>query len=102
MVQGRSLGLNEVGVFALSHKVALTLDTDQAVLPPLPICTGVVTATSILSALRDRATKGGSYHVVGALTAFDMFNVSEVVGQYPTEIVKKVGCASSGHLRYRC
>ena len=65
----------------------------QAVLPPLPISdllTGVLGATSILCALRDRARKGGSYHVVASLTAYNMFCISDEVGIYPPELVQEV------------
>lgn len=63
---------------------------DTVVLPPLPISdlvTGVLGATSILCGLRERALRGGSYHVIASLTAYDMFCLSDEVGVYPQEVV---------------
>lgn len=74
-VQGRTLGL----------------DNEECVLPPLPISdllTGIVGATSILCALRDRAVQGGSYYVSASLVKVKMVNVA--LGTYPEEIIKKV------------
>jgi len=64
-----------------------------AVLPPLPVAdmlTGMVGVVDVMLALRDRATKGGSYYANAALTAVDTIQVIEDIGLYPPEIVKKI------------
>lgn len=63
------------------------------VLPSLPIAdmvSGAVGAIDCLLALRDRATKGGSYHACVALTAIDTAQLEREVGLYQPEIVKKI------------
>ncbi|PFH63366.1 hypothetical protein XA68_12330 [Ophiocordyceps unilateralis] len=64
-----------------------------SVLPSLPIAdmlSGAAGAVNVLLALRDRATKGGSYHSTIALTAVDAVQLEEEFGLYPPEIVKKI------------
>ncbi|KAJ5788367.1 CoA-transferase family III [Penicillium paradoxum] len=75
-VMGRSLGFDE----------------GMSVLPPLPVSdmtTGVVGALATMLAIRDRAQKGGSYHVVSSLVAGDAILVDAEVGLYPVEVVQK-------------
>jgi len=65
----------------------------EAVLPPLPIAdltTGILAATGVLCALRDRALDGGSYRVVASLTASNVFSISPEVGLYPQSVVDRV------------
>ncbi|KAI1341084.1 CoA-transferase family III domain-containing protein [Xylariaceae sp. FL0016] len=69
---------------------ALGLAENEAVLPSLPISdmtTGLVGAVGTLQALRDRATRGGSYVVHAALTAANAFALRRDVGLYPPEVV---------------
>ncbi|KAJ5348355.1 hypothetical protein MYU51_015167 [Penicillium brevicompactum] len=75
-VMGRSMGLDE----------------GTSVLPPLPIsdmATGVIGALATMLAIRDRAQKGGSYHVVSSLVAADAILVDSEIGLYPVDVVKK-------------
>lgn len=68
------------------------LPANEAVLPSLPISdmsTGVLGALGTLIALRDRATKGGSYSVHASLTGVNAYALREDVGLYPVEIVKE-------------
>lgn len=68
------------------------LPAHEAVLPSLPISdmsTGVLGALGALIALRDRATKGGSYSVHASLTGVNAYALREDVGLYPVEIVQK-------------
>jgi hypothetical protein len=63
------------------------------VLPSLPIAdmvTGTVGMLDVLLALRDRATKGGSYHADVALTAINTIQLTKEFGLYPPEVVKKI------------
>jgi hypothetical protein len=63
-----------------------------SVLPPLPISdmtTGIVGALATMLAIRDRAQKGGSYHVVSSLVAADAILVDQEIGLYPVEVVQK-------------
>ncbi|KAF2131786.1 CoA-transferase family III [Dothidotthia symphoricarpi CBS 119687] len=69
---------------ALEHTQGLP--RGEAVLPCLPISdmtTGVLGAVGALQALRDRATKGGSYVVHAALAGVNAFALREEVGLYP-------------------
>ncbi|KAJ5168041.1 alpha methylacyl-CoA racemase [Penicillium canariense] len=62
------------------------------VLPPLPISdmvTGLIGALGALMAIRDRATLGGSYHVLSSLVAADTISLTPEVGLYSPEVVKK-------------
>ncbi|KAI5921813.1 CoA-transferase family III domain-containing protein [Camillea tinctor] len=71
---------------------ALDLPHGEAVLPSLPISdmtTGVVGALGALMALRDRATRGGSYYVHAALTAVDTYALRPEIGLYPRETVRE-------------
>ena len=64
----------------------------HAVLPPLPVSdmtTGIVGALGAMMALRDRATKGGSYHVVSSLVAADAIALEKEIGLYPPEVVAR-------------
>ncbi|GAM87943.1 hypothetical protein ANO11243_059710 [Dothideomycetidae sp. 11243] len=65
----------------------------QGVLPSLPLSdmsTGALTALTIMSAIRDRATSGGSYHGHAALTAYDMATLAPDVRLYQRHIVEKI------------
>lgn len=69
---------------------SLKLPNNEAVLPSLPISdmtTGVLGAVGTLIALRDRATKGGSYAVHSSLTAVNTFALKPEVGLYSPETV---------------
>ncbi|KAJ5087446.1 hypothetical protein N7456_011062 [Penicillium angulare] len=62
----------------------------HSVLPPLPVSdmtTGIIGALGAMMALRDRATKGGSYHVVSSLVAADAIALEKEIGLYPPEVV---------------
>ncbi|KAM0554017.1 hypothetical protein ACHAPJ_007092 [Fusarium lateritium] len=66
------------------------LEDGHSVLPPLPVSdmiTGLVGALATMMALRDRATKGGSYHVVSSLVAADAIALEEEVGLYSPKVV---------------
>ena len=63
-----------------------------SVLPPLPISdmtAGVVGALATMLAIRDRAQKGGSYHVVSSLVAADTILLDRAIGLYPVEVVQR-------------
>lgn len=63
------------------------------ILPSLPIAdmlTGAVGALEVLLALRDRASKGGSYHCEAALTAVDTIQLTNAFGLYQSGIVRKI------------
>lgn len=65
----------------------------QGVLPSLPISdmsTGILTALTIMCAIRDRAKYGGSYHGHSALTAYNMATLDPEVRLYQREIVHKI------------
>lgn len=65
----------------------------QGVLPSLPISdmsTGILTALTIMCALRDRTRSGGSYHGHAALAAYNMATLDPEVGLYQPEIVEKI------------
>ncbi|BCS02200.1 uncharacterized protein AKAW2_60464S [Aspergillus luchuensis] len=65
----------------------------QGVLPSLPISdmsTGILTALTIMCALRDRAKFGGSYHGHSSLTAYNMVTLDPDVRLYQREIVRKI------------
>ncbi|KAF5976320.1 acyl transferase carnitine dehydratase [Fusarium coicis] len=69
---------------------SLNLPNNEAVLPSLPISdmtTGALGAVGTLLALRDRATKGGSYAVHGSLVAANAFALRSDVGLYSPETV---------------
>ncbi|KAK6069389.1 Succinate-hydroxymethylglutarate CoA-transferase 1 [Seiridium cupressi] len=69
---------------------SLKLPNNEAVLPSLPISdmtTGALGAVGALLALRDRATKGGSYAVHASLTAVNTFALKPEVGLYTPETV---------------
>lgn len=72
---------------------SLKRDDGAAVLPPLPVAdmlTGALGVVGVLLSLRDRATKGGSYHAFAVLTAVDTIQVSEEIGLYSQETVDKI------------
>jgi len=65
----------------------------QGVLPSLPISdmsTGIVTALTIMCAIRDRAKFGGSYHGHASLTAYNMATLDPDVRLYQREVVQKI------------
>ncbi|KAL7946822.1 CoA-transferase family III domain-containing protein [Trichoderma barbatum] len=65
----------------------------QGVLPSLPISdmsTGILTALTIMCAIRDRAKYGGSYHGHSALTAYNMATLDPDVRLYQREVVQKI------------
>lgn len=68
------------------------LPMGHSVLPPLPISdmtTGIVGAVGALMAIRDRAVKGGSYHVFGSLVAADTILLEKEVGLYSPDAIKR-------------
>ena len=70
---------------------SLNLPDGEAVLPSLPISdmtTGALGAVGTLLALRDRATKGGSYAVHASLTAVNTYALRPEVGLYPRDVVQ--------------
>ncbi|KAJ5752197.1 CoA-transferase family III [Penicillium odoratum] len=74
-VMGRSQGLEE----------------GKSVLPPLPVSdmlTGIIGALGAMIAVRDRAVKGGSYHITTSLVAADTISLEKEVGLYPPEVVQ--------------
>jgi hypothetical protein len=65
----------------------------QGVLPSLPISdmsTGILTALTIMCALRDRTRSGGSYHGHAALAGYNMATLDPHVGLYQRETVQKI------------
>lgn len=75
-VMGKSLGLEE----------------GASVLPPLPVSdmiTGLVGALAAMIAVKERALKGGSYHVTASLVAADAIALEEEIGLYPPDIVRQ-------------
>lgn len=63
-----------------------------AVLPVLPVpdmLTGLVGAIGTMLAVRDRARKGGSYHVFASLMAAAMLTLQPEVGLYSPSVVQK-------------
>ncbi|ORZ11837.1 CoA-transferase family III domain-containing protein [Absidia repens] len=74
--------------YLFGHSIGLS----RPRIPVLPVTdhlTGLFAATSILCALRDRATIGGSYHVVASLTKSNMFQLSPEVGVFSQETMDK-------------
>lgn len=64
----------------------------KSVLPPLPVSdmvTGIVGALAAMMAVRDRAIKGGSYHVTSSLVAADCISLTQEVGLYPLHVVEE-------------
>ncbi|KAB8078752.1 CoA-transferase family III domain-containing protein [Aspergillus leporis] len=49
----------------------------------------VMGALGALMAIRDRAVKGGSYHVMSSLVAADNISLEQEVGLYPLDVVHK-------------
>ncbi|KAF4948578.1 hypothetical protein FSARC_13698 [Fusarium sarcochroum] len=71
---------------------SLKLPNNEAVLPSLPVSdmtTGALGAVGTLLALRDRATKGGSYAVHASLVAVNAYALRSDVGLYSPETVAK-------------
>ncbi|KAF5646016.1 acyl transferase carnitine dehydratase [Fusarium sp. NRRL 52700] len=69
---------------------SLNMPDNEAVLPSLPISdmtTGALGAVGTLLALRDRATKGGSYAVHASLVAVNAFALRSEVGLYSPQTV---------------
>ncbi|KAI5206941.1 hypothetical protein E4T38_03655 [Aureobasidium subglaciale] len=65
----------------------------QGVLPSLPISdmsTGILTALTIMCAIRDRAKFGGSYHGHAALTGYNMATLDPEVRLYQRETVNRI------------
>ncbi|KAJ5596378.1 hypothetical protein N7450_002836 [Penicillium hetheringtonii] len=65
----------------------------QGVLPSLPISdmsTGILTALTIMCAIRDRAKFGGSYHGHASLAAYNMATLDPEVGLYQRQVVKEI------------
>ncbi|CEL01770.1 hypothetical protein ASPCAL01348 [Aspergillus calidoustus] len=62
----------------------------HSVLPPLPVSdmtAGVVGALGAMVAIRDRALKGGSFHVVTSLVAADTISLEREIRLYPPSVV---------------
>lgn len=69
---------------------SLKLQNNEVVLPSLPVSdmtTGALGAVGTLLALRDRATKGGSYAVHASLVAVNTYALRPDVGLYSPETV---------------
>ncbi|KAB8240408.1 CoA-transferase family III domain-containing protein [Aspergillus flavus] len=49
----------------------------------------VMGALAAMMAIRDRAVKGGSYHVLSSLVAADNLSLEEEVGLYPLDVVRE-------------
>lgn len=89
-------GWQQIGDAASGYSYVMgrseNLPNGCSVLPPLPISdmtTGIICAVGALMAIRDRAVKGGSYHVFGSLVAADTILLEEEVGLYSPEAVKR-------------
>lgn len=70
----------------------LGYDDGTSILPVLPVpdmMTGLIGAIGALLAVRDRAQKGGSYHVKAALMAAAAYPLHKEVGLYSTEAAKQ-------------
>lgn len=68
------------------------LQKHEAVLPSLPISdmsTGVLGAVGAMLALRERATKGGSWEVHASLAGVNAYALREDVGLYPLQTVQE-------------
>jgi|SRR5690242_12438016 len=68
------------------------LQENEAVLPSLPISdmsTGVLGAVGAMLALRERATKGGSWEVHASLAGVNAYALREDVGLYPLQTVQE-------------
>lgn len=64
----------------------------KSVLPPLPVSdmvTGIVGALAAMMAVRDRAIRGGSYHVTSSLVAADAISLEKEIGLYPPNVVQE-------------
>ena len=73
-------------------EVTQGLQKHEAVLPSLPISdmsTGVLGAVGAMLALRERATKGGSWEVHASLAGVNAYALREDVGLYPLQTVKE-------------
>lgn len=73
---------------ALQHTQGLP--EHEAVLPSLPVSdmsTGVLGAVGAMLALRERATKGGSWEVHASLAGVNAYALREDVGLYPLQTV---------------
>ncbi|KAE8152329.1 CoA-transferase family III domain-containing protein [Aspergillus avenaceus] len=55
----------------------------------MDMTTGLLGSLATLMALRDRAVKGGSYHVISSLVAADNIALDAEVGLYPPEVVQQ-------------
>jgi crotonobetainyl-CoA:carnitine CoA-transferase CaiB-like acyl-CoA transferase len=65
----------------------------KSVLPPLPISdisAGLNGALGTMMAIRDRALKGGSYHVVTSLVAAIASSLEPEIGLYPMDALQRV------------
>ncbi|CAD0111442.1 unnamed protein product [Aureobasidium uvarum] len=72
---------------------AFNCPAGQGVLPSLPISdmsTGILTALTIMCAIRDRAKYGGSYHGHAALTGYNMATLDPEVRLYQRNTVQKI------------
>ncbi|KAH6614819.1 CoA-transferase family III domain-containing protein [Boeremia exigua] len=68
------------------------LQKHEAVLPSLPVSdmsTGVLGAVGAMLALRNRATKGGSWDVHASLVGVNAYALREDVGLYPVQAVQE-------------
>ncbi|KAJ4318796.1 hypothetical protein N0V94_004220 [Neodidymelliopsis sp. IMI 364377] len=73
-------------------QVTQGLQKNEAVLPSLPISdmsTGVLGAVGAMLALKERATKGGSWEVHASLAGVNAYALREDVGLYPLETVRE-------------
>ncbi len=68
-------------------------ETGTGVLPSLPIAdmsTGIVSAVTVLSMIRDRARMGGSWVGCSSLTAYQATTLEPWVGLYQREVVEQI------------
>ncbi|GKU14766.1 unnamed protein product [Fusarium langsethiae] len=82
---------------------SLKLPNNEVVLPSLPVSdmtTGALGAVGTLLALRDRATKGGSYAVHASLVAVNTYALRPDVGLYSPETVAE--CAARTMFSISC
>ncbi|KAH0282066.1 CoA-transferase family III [Aureobasidium namibiae CBS 147.97] len=76
--------------YVLGRSLGYAPGTGVAMLPVADMLSGSVGVVNVLKALRDRATKGGSYHSVVSLVATDLYQLTEECGLYSQETVDKI------------
>lgn len=76
--------------YVMGRSLGYAPGTGVAPLPIADMLSGALGVVNVLAAVRERATKGGSYHSTVSLTAVDFFQMTEEVGLYPQEVVDKI------------